>query len=87
MRADPDTGALTNVPMRDTNERIHSCVRVRLELDGLGLDDKGLYHPQALEKKWRPRQIALKVQDPIPWNASWGPGAPGPEVSKSILPI
>ncbi|KAK6585579.1 hypothetical protein PZA11_002306 [Diplocarpon coronariae] len=79
MRADPDTGLLTNVPMKDTNERIHSCVRIRLELDGLGLDDKGLYRPRALEKNWRPRQIPIRVQDPIPSNASWGPGAPGPE--------
>ncbi|KAH7360619.1 hypothetical protein BKA65DRAFT_189578 [Rhexocercosporidium sp. MPI-PUGE-AT-0058] len=79
-RADPDTGLLTDIPMRDTNERVHSCVRIRLELDGLGLDDKGLYDPQALNKNWRLRQVALKVQDPIPYNASWGPGAPGPEV-------
>lgn len=78
VRADPDDGTPTGVPMQDTNERIHSCVRVRLELDGLGLDDKGLYRPHALEKKWRLRQIPLKVQDPIPWNANWGPGAPGP---------
>lgn len=85
MRANPDTGLLTNVPMRDTNERIHSCVRVRLELDGLGLDDKGLYDPQALNKNWRLRQMPLKVHDPIPYNASWGPGAPGPEVGKAFF--
>lgn len=86
-RANPDTGLLTDVPMRDTNERIHSCVRVRLELDGLGLDDKGLYDPQALNKNWRLRQIPIKVQDPIPYNTSWGPGAPGPEVRMNILGV
>ncbi|PBP28618.1 hypothetical protein BUE80_DR000332 [Diplocarpon rosae] len=79
MRADPETGLLTNVPMKDTNERIHSCVRIRLELDGLGLDDKGLYQPQALEKNWRPRRVPIRVQDPIAYNASWGPGAPAPD--------
>lgn len=85
MRANPETGILTDVPMQDTNERIHSCVRVRLDLDGLGLDDKGLYQPHALEKNWRPRQVALKFHDPIPWNATWGPGAPPPEVRRPLL--
>ncbi len=79
MRADPDTGLPTSVPMSNTNERIHSCVRVRLELEGLGLDDVGLYQCRAL-RDWRLRRMALKVEDPIPWNASF-PGAPGPEVS------
>ncbi|KAI9050104.1 hypothetical protein LZ554_006247 [Drepanopeziza brunnea f. sp. 'monogermtubi'] len=81
MRADPETGTPTRIPMQDTNERIHSCVRIRLDLDGLGLDDKGLYKPHALDKKWRPRQVALDVRDPIPWDATWGPGAPRPEGS------
>jgi hypothetical protein len=53
------------------------CVRIRLELDGLGLDDIGPYRCHSLlEKGWQPRQIRIKVEDPIPWNASWGPGAP-----------
>lgn len=76
-RADPDSGRLTSVLMRNTNERIHSCVRVRLDLGGLGLDDKGPYKCHALlDKGWELRQIRINVHDPIPWNASWGPSVP-----------
>ena len=77
-RADPDTGMPTNVPMTHTNERIHSCVRIRLELEGLGLDDIGLYKCQPLLKKgpWVLRQVRINAPDPIPWNATWGPGTP-----------
>jgi hypothetical protein len=35
-RADPDTGVPTDEPLTHTNERIHSCVRIRLDLEGLG---------------------------------------------------
>ena len=82
MRSNPDDGSKTNVPMTHTNERIHSCVRVRLELEGLGLDDKGLYRPKALiDNGWQLRRISIDVDDPIPWDASWGPETPAPEVS------
>jgi hypothetical protein len=83
-RADPDTGISTGIPMTHTNERIHSCVRIRLELDGLGLDDIGNYKCTALTTRdhgpWRLRQMRLRVQDPIPWDASWGPTTPGAPV-------
>ena len=77
-RADPDTGVSTGVPMVHTNERIHRCVRIRLELDGLGLDDSGLYKCTALYKSgpWRLRERRIRVRDPIPWDASWGPKTP-----------
>lgn len=77
-RANPDTGMTTDVPMTHTNERIHSCVRIRLELEGLGLNDVGLYKCAALLKKgpWILRQRRINAPDPIPWNATWGPGAP-----------
>ncbi|RDL40581.1 uncharacterized protein BP5553_00560 [Venustampulla echinocandica] len=76
MRRDSDTGESTGVLMTDTNERIHSSVRIRLELEGLGLDDIGLYGCNALLKNglWRLRQKRMKNCDPIPWNATWGPG-------------
>ena len=76
-RSDQD-GLPTNIPLRNTNERIHSSVRVRLELDGLGLNDVGLYKCPALLEKgpWRLRQARVRVQDPIPYNSSWGPGTP-----------
>ncbi|KUJ12697.1 uncharacterized protein LY89DRAFT_755669 [Mollisia scopiformis] len=76
-RADPDTGMPTNVLMRNTNERIHSCVRVRLDLGGLGLDDNGLYKCHALlDRGWALTEMRINVHDPIPWNASWGPTVP-----------
>jgi hypothetical protein len=30
---------------------------------------------------WRLAQIRTKIDDPIPWDASWGPDAPAPAVS------
>lgn len=53
-------------------------MRIRLELEGLGLDDVGLYKCPALLKKgpWVLRQVRIDAPDPIPWNATWGPGAP-----------
>lgn len=55
------------------------CVRIRLELEGLGLDDFGLYKCHALlNKGWDLRRKRLKVHDPIPWDATWGPTAPSP---------
>ena len=71
-RADPDDGTETNVPMTHTNERIHSSVRIRLELEGLGLNDVGLYKCPALLKEgpWRLSQVRIKVDDPIPPYAS-----------------
>jgi len=82
-RADPQTGILTDDYMANTNERIHRCVRVRLELEGLDLDDRGLYKATALQHKgmWRLVQTRSKIDDPIPWNAGWGPGAPPPTVN------
>lgn len=73
-RADPTTGNPTDVPMTHTNERIHSSVRIRLELDGLGSDDRGLYDCPALLRKglWRLRQVRIEIYDPIPRDADWG---------------
>jgi hypothetical protein len=64
--------------MTHTNERIHSSVRIRLELEGLGEDDLTRYKCPALLKKgpWRLDQIRIKVTDPIPPTATWGPSAP-----------
>ena len=77
MRSDPETGTATDEPLTNTNERIHSSVRIRLDLEGLGLDDVGLYNCPALLQKgpWKLRQMRIKVRDPIPANAYW-PGAP-----------
>ncbi|KAF7856153.1 uncharacterized protein EAF02_011412 [Botrytis sinoallii] len=77
-RLDPDTGASTGIPMTHTNERIHSSVRIRLDLGGLGEEDMTKYKCPALLKKgpWRLDQIRIKVTDPIPPTATWGPTAP-----------
>ncbi len=37
MRVDPETNEDTDEPLLNTNERIHSSVRVRLACGGLGL--------------------------------------------------
>ncbi|KAK6601654.1 hypothetical protein H4I96_06995 [Botrytis cinerea] len=60
-RLDPDTGASTGVPMTHTNEQ-----------------DMTKYKCPALLKKgpWRLDQIRIKVTDPIPPTATWGPTAP-----------
>ncbi|TVY44637.1 Uncharacterized protein LOCC1_G003982 [Lachnellula occidentalis] len=74
MRSNPYNGILTDIPMKNTNERIHSCVRVRLGLEGLGLDDKKLYKCRALlgNALWRLKQVRMNFDDPIPYDASWG---------------
>lgn len=45
---DPKTGKPTGRGLRDTQEHIHACVRIRKELGGLGTEDKGLYNPTSL---------------------------------------
>ncbi|TVY38665.1 hypothetical protein LSUB1_G003726 [Lachnellula subtilissima] len=78
-RSDPWNGTLTDIPMKNTNERIHSCVRIRLDLEGLGFDDRSLYTCPALLGKdlWRLRQVRMDVDDPIPYDSSWGPPPAG----------
>jgi len=46
---DPEDGSETNRPLRDTNEYIHSSVRTRIKLRGPGMEDKGKYHPEAMD--------------------------------------
>lgn len=41
MRVNPYTNTDTKEPLINTNERIHSSVRLRLACKGMGLDDKG----------------------------------------------
>jgi hypothetical protein len=86
-RLNPDTGAPTKVAMTNTNERIHSSVRMRLELEGLGPGDHGLYNCKALTKKgpWLLSQREIEVADPIAWDASWGPETPPAAVAPENL--
>jgi hypothetical protein len=73
-RSDPDTGNTTNIQMKHTNERIHSSVRVRLEMGGLDVDDIGKYRSKALLEQgpWELRRVRVKARDPIGPDASWG---------------
>lgn len=53
-------------------------MRIRLDLEGLGPDDVGPYKCTALYKSgpWRLRQVRIRVRDPVPWDATWGPQTP-----------
>jgi hypothetical protein len=42
-RMDPETNKETDEPLILTNEKIHSCVRVRLAAEGLGVDDEHVW--------------------------------------------
>lgn len=48
LRVDETTNEDTAEPLVGTNERVHSCVRVRLGCGGLGLDDAGGWGCEAL---------------------------------------
>lgn len=79
-RINPKTGQPTKVAMTDTNERIHSSVRMRLQLKGLGPDDHGLYKAATLTRhgRWKLCQKEIQVNDSIPVDATWGPAEPEP---------
>ncbi|KAF2280250.1 uncharacterized protein EI97DRAFT_357088, partial [Westerdykella ornata] len=49
----PKTGRTTNRPLRSTNEYIHPSVRIRLQLHGPGISDKGIYNPRALTDNYK----------------------------------
>lgn len=72
-RANENTGEPTTIPLRKTNERIHASVRVRLEAEGLGPDDKGRYTCPALQpgKLWRCIKSGTDVYDPVTHGTSW----------------
>ncbi|KAK3899155.1 hypothetical protein C8A05DRAFT_18372 [Staphylotrichum tortipilum] len=56
LRVDETTNEDTAEPLMGTNERVHSCVRVRLACGGLGLDDNTLWGCEALEG-WRVERV------------------------------
>jgi Uncharacterized alpha/beta hydrolase domain (DUF2235) len=64
-KLDPMTGDPTNAFLEDTNERMHSSVRTRLAVQGLGLNDEHVWEARALKGKWRLRQTAEDFVDPI----------------------
>ncbi|KAI1467254.1 uncharacterized protein F4812DRAFT_56586 [Daldinia caldariorum] len=76
-KMNPEHGRPTRAYLKDTNERIHSSVRVRLACEGLGLNDKDIWKCPALLRSWRPRRVAQSFPDPVPQDANWGPKANG----------
>jgi hypothetical protein len=73
-KPNPMTGKTTASFLEDTNERIHSSVRIRLALHGLGLNDKGIWDIPALKGKWRLVRTLDEFQDPIPSSLqTWEP--------------
>ena len=62
-RIDPETGEPTSHFLVNTNETVHRSVRIRLDLGGLGYDDKDIYKCKALLKKgpWEPKRVRTLV--------------------------
>ncbi|KAI1344263.1 hypothetical protein F5Y15DRAFT_107250 [Xylariaceae sp. FL0016] len=75
-KINPKNGRRTAAFLEDTNERIHSSVRVRLACEGLGLDDKDRWMCAALLKKWQPKRVPSHFYNPVPVTAAWGPKTP-----------
>lgn len=72
-KVDPLYGRKLPAYLEDTNERIHSSVRVRLAVKGLGLNDKGHWDAPALLGNWRLAKTNEKFDDPIPRGSKlWG---------------
>ncbi|KAK3996027.1 hypothetical protein QBC44DRAFT_5628 [Cladorrhinum sp. PSN332] len=84
-KLDPMTGEDTKVFLEDTNERMHSSVRVRLALRGLGLNDRDAWKAPALKGNWKLRKTTVKFADPIPSSvATWEPTSVINSVQKGL---
>ena len=57
----------------DTNERIHSSVRIRLACKGLGLNDEHVWDCPALLSNWKLKRTREKYTDPVPFQPGWCP--------------
>lgn len=80
----PDSGQVTDRPLRDTHEYIHPSVRTRILDRGPGTDDKGDYEPEAMND-WK-----LVIEYPHGSDARpeiyWKARFPEKNVSTRILP-
>ncbi|KAF7542678.1 hypothetical protein G7Z17_g11371 [Cylindrodendrum hubeiense] len=72
---DPTTKLDADRFLMDTNERIHSSVRIRLACKGLGLNDKGVWDCPALLKSWKVKRSQENFDDPVPFHPDWDPEA------------
>lgn len=77
-QTDPHMEHDTNQFLLDTNERVHSSVRIRLTCGGLGLNDQSIWSCAALSN-WRLRRTNTKYKDPVPRNPTWGMNGGDPD--------
>ncbi|KFA81471.1 hypothetical protein S40288_03337 [Stachybotrys chartarum IBT 40288] len=71
-QTNPKTGREDGNFLLDTNERIHSSVRVRLACKGLGLNDGGVWEASSLSN-WTLKKTTEKYEDPVPRHPKWEP--------------
>ncbi len=83
-KTDRNTGQPTKVYLEDTNERIHSSVRIRLAMKGLGLNDSQEWVCPALKGKWQLKKTMEQFEDPIPTSLSAWDSMDG--AAASVLP-
>ena len=50
--------------LKDTNERIHSSVRIRLHCEGLGLNDKEMWTCPGLHPHWKLKRKQVSFAEP-----------------------
>jgi hypothetical protein len=79
MRENQENNEDTDEPLLNTNERIHSCVRVRLACKGMSLDDRHVWDCEPLLKGANGGRL---------WKLEHRPGFEGPEAEalKSFRP-
>jgi hypothetical protein len=76
-QTDPITGRDKPQFLQDTNERIHSSVRIRLACKGLDLNDQGIWKCTSLSKDWRLQRTTQSYEDPVPTHPHWEPEGQG----------
>ncbi|KAI0602991.1 hypothetical protein F4775DRAFT_587524 [Biscogniauxia sp. FL1348] len=76
-KINPKNGRRSKEFLKETNERIHSSVRVRLACEGLGINDSDTWFCPSLLKYWHPRRVTDTFDDPVSKAATWGPQPAG----------
>ncbi|TWU73700.1 hypothetical protein ED733_004895 [Metarhizium rileyi] len=61
-QVDPKTSVCREKYLQDTNEKVHSSVRVRLACEGLGLNDESVWSCQALSD-WKLKRAIFEYDD------------------------
>ncbi|KAI0016925.1 hypothetical protein F4780DRAFT_772593 [Xylariomycetidae sp. FL0641] len=82
-KVEPGTGKVMPHFLENTNERVHSSVRVRLACEGLSPNDSDLWHCPALLRKWRVRQEPRQGTGPNTTDANGGSIADKGETSEA----